>query len=81
MTKTTSNILTKYEKTTLIGVRIEQLAFGSPSLLSPEQLKSCITMEEIAELELNQKLLPFKIRRTLPNNTEEEWSLKEMIVL
>lgn len=79
--KFTNNILTKYEKTTLIGVRLEQLAFGSPSLLTPEQLNACSNMVEIAELELKEKLLPFKIRRTLPNNTEEEWALNEMIII
>lgn len=73
--------LTKYEVASLVGVRIEQLSFGSPSLLTEEDLNSCNNLQEIAELELKKKLLPFKISRTLPNNSEEILYLKDMIIL
>ena len=73
--------LTKYEVASLIGVRIEQLSFGSPSLLEEDDLKSCNNLQEIAELELKKKLLPFKISRTLPNNSQEILHLKDMITI
>lgn len=80
-TNSTRKFLTKYEVASLIGVRIEQLSFGSPSLLEEDDLKSCSNLQEIAELELKKKLLPFKISRTLPNNSEEILHLKDMIVI
>lgn len=80
-TNSTRKFLTKYEVASLIGVRIEQLSFGSPSLLDEDDLKSCSNLQEIAELELKKKLLPFKISRTLPNNSEEILHLKDMIVI
>lgn len=80
-TNTTHKFLTKYEVASLIGVRIEQLSFGSPSLLDEEDLKSCSNLQEIAELELKKKLLPFKISRTLPNNSEQILYLKDMIII
>jgi len=78
--KVSRNILTKYEKTTIVGVRIEQLAYGSPSTLSDEDKKSCKNITEIAEKELSLGIVPFMICRNLPNRTEEYWKLKDMIV-
>ena len=75
-TNSTRKFLTKYEVASLIGVRIEQLSFGSPSLLDEDDLKSCSNLQEIAELELKKNLLPFKISRTLPNNSEENFISK-----
>lgn len=78
----TPQFLTKYEVASLIGVRVEQLAFGSPSLLNEEELQSCSNnIEAIATLELKLKKLPFKIARTLPNNTQEILSIKNLIVI
>lgn len=73
--------LTKYEIASLIGVRIEQLSFGSPSLLNEEDIKSCSNLEQIAQLELKKKLLPFKISRTLPNNSQEISSITNMLII
>lgn len=77
----TPSFLTKYEMASLIGVRIEQLSFGSPSLLDQESLKSCATLEDIATLELKQKKLPFRILRTLPNNVEVGIQLADLAVI
>ena len=78
--KVSRNILTKYEKTTVIGVRIEQLAYGSSSTLSEEDKKTCKNITEIAEKELALGVIPFMICRNLPNRTEEYWKLKDLIV-
>ena len=79
---TTPQFLTKYEVASLIGVRLEQLSFGSPSLLSEEELRSCSNdIEAIAKLELELKKLPFKIARTLPNKKEEILSINTMTVI
>lgn len=79
-TKLSRNIMTKYEKTSIVGVRIEQLAYGSPSTLSSEDKKKCKNITEIAEMELNKGVIPFMICRHLPNRTEEYWKVEDLIV-
>lgn len=37
-----------------------------------------MTPIQIAERELLEKKIPFKIRRHLPNNGYEEWDLKDL---
>lgn len=78
--KLSRNILTKYEKTTLIGVRIEQLAYGSPTTLNADEKNKCKTITEIAEKELELSLIPFMIYRHLPNRTEEYWKIEDLII-
>lgn len=73
------NRLTKYEKTLVIGVRIEQLVYGAPSLLDEEDVKTCTNMREVAYMELKKKVLPFTITRTLPNKETSVMSVNEMI--
>lgn len=75
------NILTKYEKTQLIGMRTEQLAYGAPTTLSIDDEESCKSIKQIAELELTKKLIPMIICRYLPNKKKEYWKLDELIVL
>mgnify|MGYP002629924220 CR=1 FL=1 len=79
--KLSRNILTKYERTTIIGVRIEQLAYGSPSTLDKENKKNCKNITEIAEKELETGVIPFMIYRHLPNRTEEYWKIEDLIDL
>jgi DNA-directed RNA polymerase subunit K/omega len=75
------NILTKYEKTQLIGVRTEQLAYGAPTTLTTEDEESCTNVKEIAELEFQKKIIPLIICRHLPNKIKEYWRLDELIVV
>ena len=37
-----------------------------------------LTYEEIAILELRKNVIPFKIKRPLPNNTLEVWDIEEL---
>jgi DNA-directed RNA polymerase subunit K/omega len=73
------NILTKYEKTQVMGVRMEQLAYGAPTTLSKEVEKTCNSVKEVAELEFKLNKIPMIICRHLPNKNKEYWSLEEMI--
>ena len=75
------NIMTKYEKTSLLGVRMEQLAIGSPSTLDDSSLTDKKTLKEIAEEELRQNKLPLMICRTMPNMNEEIWKIEDLIIL
>lgn len=67
--------LTKYERVRILGTRAKQLALGAPPLVKNVSNKSPI---EIAEIELMMNMIPFKIKRPLPNNTYEIWKLSEL---
>ena len=74
-----SNIMTVYEKTNLIGIRIEQLAFGAPSLLDDSNILNNI--KDIAREELRQHKIPLLISRLLPNGDTEIWKTEDMLIL
>jgi DNA-directed RNA polymerase I, II, and III subunit RPABC2 len=71
-------VLTKYELTKIIGMRIEQLARGAPSLVEIETNKQNI--RNIVMKELQERLVPFMIIRSLPNGQKEYWRLTDMII-
>lgn len=76
----TKNILSKYEKVKILGLRSEQLQRGADPYveLDPSQP---FNPRDVAVQELQQRKLPFMIRRTLPDNTVEHWRLDDMIIL
>lgn len=80
LNNSSKNIMTKYERTAIVGVRMEQLAYGAPSTLSIEQLKKYNNIKDIANEELNQKIIPFMLLRTLPNKSQEYWRISDMII-
>ena len=63
--KKTTNRLTKYEKTKILGIRAQQLSSGMPPLI--EVPKNVRDIRLIAEMELQQRKIPFIIKRPLPN--------------
>jgi len=71
----TINRLTKYEKVRIIGIRAKQIITGANILLKGIENKTPI---EIAELELKYNMIPFKIKRRLPNDRYEIWKLSEL---
>ena len=71
--------LTIYEKTKIIGLRSNQLSQGArPYIAVPEHVSS---VREIARMELEQKRLPFIIKRPLPNGNYEYWRLADLMIL
>lgn len=78
--KSSSKLMTKYEKTNVIGLRIEQLSFGCGTLLDENTLKSCKSIEDIAEKELKLNLLPFVIQRQICDKKFEYFKLSDMII-
>jgi DNA-directed RNA polymerase subunit K/omega len=62
------NILSPYDKTSLLGARLSQLSHGAPTLLSHDELKSCKSIKEIAMMELNTRKIPLMVRKVLPDN-------------
>lgn len=72
-------ILTKYEKTRILGIRIKQLNNGSnPYIKVAEHILDNFL---IAKKELEEKKIPFIIQRPLPNNTFEYWKLQDLEIL
>jgi DNA-directed RNA polymerase subunit K/omega len=77
---TTTNRLSRYEKAKIIGLRMEQLARGAPSALHIEDVSTQDAIRKIAEKELERRLIPFVIVRTLPNGMKEHWRIEDLIV-
>jgi DNA-directed RNA polymerase I, II, and III subunit RPABC2 len=68
--------LTKYEKARVLGQRAKQINSGASVFVKvPEKV---IDGYLIAELELQEKRIPFIIRRPLPNGGSEYWSIKDL---
>jgi DNA-directed RNA polymerase subunit K/omega len=71
--------LTKYEKTRILGQRAKQIECGAKPLVKvPENI---IDSYVIAELELEQKAIPFIIRRPIPSGGSEYWNLKDLEII
>lgn len=75
---TTKNILTKYEKVKILGIRCEQLQRGNEPLIKWDKEFS---PREIALEELRQRKIPFMIRRKLPDGAFEYYRLDDLIIL
>lgn len=73
-------ILTKYERARVIGQRTKQLNSGArPYVSVPEDI---IDGYLIAQLELEQKKIPFIVRRPLPGRSGSEyWRLSDLEVV
>jgi len=67
--------MTRYEMVRIIGERTKQLTMGAKAFIKN---KEDYSYEELAVLELKNKLVPFKIMRSLPNGDKEEWSIEEL---
>jgi DNA-directed RNA polymerase subunit K/omega len=68
--------LTKYEKARVLGQRAKQIETGAKPFISvPENV---IDGYVIAELELQQKRIPFIIRRPIPGGAFEYWNIRDL---
>ena len=71
--------LTQFEKTRILGFRTNQIAQGARPLIAvPEYVRSPL---EIARLELEQRRLPFIVKRPMPDGTFEYWRLSDLLIL
>jgi DNA-directed RNA polymerase subunit K/omega len=68
-------ILSKYEKTKILGVRAEQIRHGSkPLIIVPKHITDEL---DIAEEELKQRKMPFIIERKIGNKSEY-WKIEDL---
>ena len=71
--------LTNFERTKIIGLRANQISRGAiPLIIVPKHISD---VRDIARLELDQKRLPYIIKRPLPNGTFEYWRLVDLLIL
>jgi DNA-directed RNA polymerase subunit K/omega len=69
-------ILTKYEKTRVLGQRAKQINHGAKAYIDIP--KGVIDGYVIAEMELKAKKIPFIIQRPMPNGSKEFWKLEDL---
>jgi len=70
--------LTKYERVRILGTRAKQISLGATILVKNVDLTTKSPIE-IAKIELSFGIIPFKIRRPLPNGKVEEWKISELV--
>lgn len=71
--------LTLYERTKVLGFRANQLAQGArPYVAVPDYMTSTL---EIAKLELEQRRLPYIIKRPMPDGSFEFWRLSDLMLI
>jgi DNA-directed RNA polymerase subunit K/omega len=74
----TKKYMTIYERVRLLGERATQLSYGAkPMIKNVGNLDPKI----IAKLELEAKLIPLIIIRTLPNGLKEKWRVSELEII
>ena len=71
--------LTKYEKTKILGERTKQINSGSKPFV--EVSNDIIDGYLIAIKELEEKRIPFIIRRPMPSGGSEYWHLKDLEII
>lgn len=82
-TRLTLPYYTKYEYTTLMGTRAQQIAEGARPLASLDGIvtSSPRFVWDLAEREIHDKKLPYIIHRRFPNGKSEYWSATELNVI
>ena len=72
-------ILSKFEKTRILGIRAKQINEGAKPFVEMNQ--NNYDGYVVACQELTQKKIPFIIRRPLPSGVSEYWKLQDLEVL
>jgi DNA-directed RNA polymerase subunit K/omega len=71
--------MTKYEKTSMIGMRTQQLNNNAMTTLTDEELKGLTSIRDIAMKEFELKKIPLMIERNV-NGNKEYWKVEDMII-
>jgi DNA-directed RNA polymerase I, II, and III subunit RPABC2 len=74
----TRNILSKYEKVKILGLRAEQLQRGAQPYIDVIQPFNPL---EVAKQELYERKIPFMVCRKLSNGVKEYWRLDDLIII
>ena len=71
--------LTKYETARILGQRAKQLNSGAKTFVKVPP--NVLDGYEIAKLELEEKKIPFIIKRPIPDGTCEYWNVSDLEVI
>lgn len=74
--KITKPYLTKYEFTCLLSNRVQQLSLGAKPMVKNI---SGLSPDNIARLEIKNKVIPLIILRPLPGKITEQWKITEFV--
>jgi DNA-directed RNA polymerase I, II, and III subunit RPABC2 len=76
---TSQPFLSIFEKTKILGFRSNQLAQGARAyIVVPEHITNTL---DIARMELEQRRLPYIIKRPMPDGTFEYWRLSDLMLI
>lgn len=73
----TTRKLTKYERVNIIGTRAKQISMGAQKMVET----SIMDPKKIAKLELEMKVCPLKLKRTLPSGEIELISVNSLKII
>merc|ERR1740120_520431 len=74
----TTPYLTKYERARILGTRALHISMNAPVMVELDGETDPLL---IAEKELTQRVVPFVVRRFLPDGTYEDWKVSELLDL
>jgi DNA-directed RNA polymerases I, II, and III subunit RPABC2 len=69
--------LTKYERARILGTRALQISKNADLLVDPGAETDPY---KIAEMELQERKIPFIIRRYMPDGSYEDWRVNELTI-
>jgi len=72
----TTRYMTKYERARILGTRALQISMNAPIMV---ELEGETDPLQIAMKELREKKIPLIIRRYLPDQSYEDWTVDELI--
>ena len=75
--KVTTKYMTKYERARILGTRALQISMNAPVMVDLEGETDPL---KIAIKELKEKKIPINVRRYLPDNSYEDWSVNELTI-
>jgi len=73
--KKTTRYMTKYERARVLGARALQISMNAPIMV---ELEGETDPLQIAMKELRERKIPLIIRRYLPDESYEDWSIDEL---
>ena len=73
----TTRYMTKYERARVVGTRALQISMNAPIMVDIEGETDAL---KIAQKELRLRKIPMIIRRYLPDNSYEDWSLDDLLI-
>jgi DNA-directed RNA polymerase subunit K len=74
----TRNKLTKFERVRVLGERSRQLSLGAKPMISGV---AHLDPKEVARMELEKKVMPLIIERTMPSGQKERWRVGELEIV